>query len=233
MSPSLEKLLTLQNCDRKIAQLAREETDLPARQQQIEARLEEHRVALHDAQEQLKKHGLTTKELEGEVEAARQQIAKYREQQFAVKSNTEYKALEHEIAATEKKVRGLEDRELEVMEVAEQLQAVVGDREKDLAAEEADVKQEIDKLSKRMAALAEQADKLKADRPALREGIEPDWLSRYERVLKHVGDFAVVPVQSSSCGGCHMNLPPQIAHDARKGTVLTVCNYCGRILYCP
>lgn len=233
MSSSLEKLLTLQNCDRKIAQLSREEKDLPVRKEQIESRLEEHRAALHTAQEQLKKHGLTTKELDGEVEGARQQIDKFRVQQFAVKTNEEYRALEREIAGTEKKILGLEDHELEVMEVAEQLQAVVGDREKDLSAEEADVQREIAKLVERLKVIAAEAEKMKAERPALLEGIEPDWLRRYERVLQHVGDYAIVPVHSSSCGGCHMNLPPQIAHDARKGTVLTVCNYCGRILYCP
>jgi predicted nucleic acid-binding Zn-ribbon protein len=233
VSSSLEKLLTLQKCDRKIAQFSREAKDLPVRKQQIESRLEAHRAALHQAQEQLKKHGLTTKELEGEIEGAKQKIAKFREQQFAVKNNEEYRALEREIAATEKQIVGLEDRELEVMEVAEGLQAAVGEKEKALAEEEADVQREIGKLDERVAAITAEVEKVKAGRPDLLEGIEPDWLRRYERVLEHVGDFAIVPVQSSSCGGCHMNLPPQIAHDARKGTVLTVCNYCGRILYCP
>jgi predicted nucleic acid-binding Zn-ribbon protein len=50
-------------------------------------------------------------------------------------------------------------------------------------------------------------------------------------VFKHTGDFGLVPVDSGSCGGCHMKLPPQLVQDAKRGTAMISCSYCGRILY--
>ena len=34
-----------------------------------------------------------------------------------------------------------------------------------------------------------------------------------------------------NCGGCHLNIPPQIQHDAKKSAEVVSCSYCGRILY--
>jgi predicted nucleic acid-binding Zn-ribbon protein len=40
-------------------------------------------------------------------------------------------------------------------------------------------------------------------------------------------------VRNGNCGGCHLNLPPQVVHNAKTGGSLTSCDYCGRILYFP
>ena len=49
--------------------------------------------------------------------------------------------------------------------------------------------------------------------------------------LRSKGDVAIVPVQHGNCGGCHLQIPPQLIHNAKRGTELTSCDYCGRILY--
>ena len=49
--------------------------------------------------------------------------------------------------------------------------------------------------------------------------------------MGHRHDAAVVPVQHGICGGCHLHIPPQLAHAARGGVELVTCDQCGRILY--
>ncbi len=231
VSTNLEKLLVIQDRDRRISRLERETADIPARKKLIETRLEEHRNALHKFEEEIKKKNLALKELEAEVKAAQDKIAKFREQQFQVKSNDDYRALESQIKGVEQDIGKLEDRELSIMEEVEALRGHVALHDQRLKEEEQGVRQETDQLDHRAVGIQKEIDELRADRTGLAADVSADWLQRYERIFKHTGDFAIVKVDGGICGGCHMKLPPQTAHDARKFETMTLCSYCGRMLY--
>ncbi|MCX7009340.1 MAG: C4-type zinc ribbon domain-containing protein [Kiritimatiellaeota bacterium] len=231
MSPLIEKLLTLQDRDRKMLQLLREQKDVPARKQLIESRLQAHRESLKAAQEEIQKHTATLKNLEVEIDGKKELIKKYREQQLQAKKNEEYKALEHEITTVQRQIRALEDKEIVEMERMEQLQAVQGEHQQDFQAEEKQVRSEFQVLEQRVGNIQKELDALRAERAGIVCGVDPAWLSRYDRIFQKTGNFAMVPVEKSCCGGCHMTLPPSVVHDARRGTAITTCNYCGRMLY--
>ncbi|TAN35641.1 MAG: hypothetical protein EPN23_10730 [Verrucomicrobia bacterium] len=231
MSPLIEKMLTLQDRDRKMLQLLREQKDVPARKQLIESRLQAHHESLKASQEEIKKHTATLKNLEVEIEGKKEQIKKYRDQQLQAKKNEEYKALEHEIANVQKVIRGLEDQEIVAMERMEALQKTQGEHQQDFQAEEKQVLAEFQTLETRVKNIQQELDQLRAERTALTAGVDATWLARYERILQKTGNFAMVPVEKSCCGGCHMTLPPSVIHDARRGQTITTCNYCGRMLY--
>ena len=230
MSESFEKLLILQDRDRRIAQFIRERADIPKRRELIDERLNSHREALNEAKNTQQTHGLRIKELEGDIETFKVRLRKYKEQQLGVKNNDEYRALSREIQSTERSIRKLEDQELEVMELVEEVNSRVKERDVELKKEEAVVKDELVLLDERLHHIESELEEVKQGRGELTEGIEPSWLSRYERIFNHVGDFAIVGVENGSSGGCHMCLPPQLVHDARKNDSLTICSYCGRIL---
>jgi hypothetical protein len=222
--------LVLQDRDRRVATLLREKADIPKRKQMIEERLEDHRTALEAAREAQTRQNLRIKELEGDVETFKTRARKYKEQQLGVKNNDEYRALGREIMSTERSIRKLEDQELEVMEAQQGVDSRVEDRGAELSREQAAVQDELNALDERMVQIEQELERFKTGREELTAGIDPSWLSRYERIFKHVGDFAIVGVENGSCGGCHMRLPPQLVHDARKASSLTICSYCGRIL---
>ena len=226
----IQQLLVLQDRDRRATQLERERRDIPAHKDEIESRLHEHQETLRGAVEDFKKHELKIKEIEGDIEAEHQKIAKYKDQQLSVKNNDEYRALGREIGTTEKQVRTLEDGELVLMEEMEQLRIEVDRRRGDLTEEERTVSEDLAAMDKRLTAISEEIAGLESGRTGLLTDIDPTWLARYERIFQHLGDYAIVGVENGSCGGCHMRLPPQLVHDARKGDALTICTYCGRIL---
>ncbi len=231
MSTNLEKLLTVQDRDRKIRRLTREVTDIPARKQRIESRLEEHRRVLNQIHEEIKKKNLQAKEIEAEVAAAREKINKLRNQQFEVKSNDDYRSLEKQIAGVNGEISEFEDRELNVMEEIEELKKTAVLHEAELNKEQDMVSKEIESLDQRAKNLESEVEVLKKERESLVAEVNPDWLSRYERILNHTGDYALVRIDTGVCGGCHMKLPPQVTHDARKADTMSLCNYCGRMLY--
>ena len=237
MSTTIELLLTIQDRDRKMAQLAREAEDLPVHTKEIESRLGAHRESMKAAQEDVKKNAAEIKRVEGEIEACKQKIMKFREQQLQIKSNEQYRALEHEIGGVQKEIRGLEDQELVLMERSESFRGMIAEREKDLKLEESRAKQDEDVLKQRIAGIQAEIHDLQTDRASLAAQIDSSWLARYERIFKRVGDYALVRVEKAAsgdyaaCGGCHMKLPPHLMHEAKKGTTMTQCSFCSRILY--
>ena len=233
MSTTIDRILTIQEHDRRISALSREQADIPKRQKQIESRLDAHREALKLAQEEMKKKTAAMKELELEIDAVKQKIKKFREQQLQIKSNTEYKALEGEVLSAQKEIRGLEDKELEMMENMEQFKLTIGSREQDLKKDDERVKQDTTELVKRKATIDAELEKLKAERVDMVKDVPAEWLTRYEKIFQRNGDFALVPVEHATCGGCHMKLPPSVVHGAKNFSVITSCNFCGRILYFP
>lgn len=224
-------MLTLQDRDRKMLQLLREQKDVPARKQLIESRLQAHRESLKASQEEIKKLTATLKNIEVEIEGKKDLIKKYRDQQLQAKKNEEYRALEHEIATVQKQIRAFEDKEIVEMERMEELQKKQTEHQQDFQAEEKQVAAELQVLEQRVGNIQQELDQFRAERTALTAGIEPAWLSRYERILQKTGNFGMVPVEKNCCGGCHMTLPPSVVHEARRGTAITTCNYCGRMLY--
>lgn len=228
---TLEKLLVLQDRDRKLRQLLQETRDIPARKQLIESRLKANRDALHLAQENLKKNLASIKSVELEIESVKDTIKKYRGQQGQIKSNDQYRALEREIREQMGRVRELEEREIVLMEESETLKKVVAEREAALQQDDSAVQGDLKVLDERLANLQGEIEQARKNREGLTDGIDDAWLSRYSRIFNNKGDYALVPVENGTCGGCHMKVPPQLVQDAKRGDAMVSCSYCGRLLY--
>jgi uncharacterized protein len=232
VSSQVELLLIVQERDRKIQRMEREIDDLPKRKALIEAQLDSHKRAVQEAEEVLRKGGLQQKELESEIDECKAKITKFRQQQFEVKNNDDYRALENQIEATNKAIAEIEERELVVMEAVEQAEQVRDEKSQELADEQKLVDVELGKFQERIANVERELEETRALRKRDAEAVDPEWLSRYDRIFQHVGDYALVEVdENHTCGGCHMKIPPQAVHDARKLDSMTPCMYCGRLLY--
>jgi len=228
---TLEKLLVLQDRDRKLRQLLQETKDIPARKSLIESRLKANRDAHLLAQENLKKNLSQIKTVELEIESVKDTVKKYRSQQGQIKSNDQYRALEREIREQQGRIRELEERQIALMEESEPLKNAVTEREKALKQDEESVQVDIKALDERLKNIQAEVDEARRNRDGMTEGIDASWLSRYTRIFNNKGDYALVPVDKGTCGGCHMKVPPQLVQDAKKADSMVSCSYCGRLLY--
>ena len=223
MLTTIEKLLVVQDRDRRIRQLAKESEDIPARQKLSEERLKEHKESLHAAQELLKKNSAAIKWVELDIDTAKQRILKLREQQASIKTNEQYRARNIEVAGVEKQIRELEDREIVLMEDTEGLRANVSHLDQRLKQEDEIVSSDRGQLDERLSAIQQEIQRLRDERATLIADIDPDWLSRYDRTFKHHPDYAMVPVDQTACGGCHMKLPPQVIQNVKKHQSMVCC----------
>lgn len=227
----IEKLLVVQDIDIRIRDIEHKLRDIPARKQVELARLEQHKLAVAKAEEQVKGIQVEVKRLALEAESRQTKIAKLRQQQLELKTNREFKTMDGEIGMVEAEIKRLEDRELELMESIDAARRGVGEQVAALKKEDDAVQADIKVLDARAAELNGELSRCNAEREIAASDIDAKWRAYYERVFHRKKDRALVPLEGGFCGGCHMKLPPSIAHATRKDGDMVVCEQCGRLLY--
>lgn len=227
----IERILILQDRDRKILTVKDELRHIPAERQQLQTKAATAQSALDAGKHHLKHLESERKKLELEVDARKQLIERYSLQQFQTKKNEEYRALAHEIAMCKEAITKLEDQQLELMEQAEATQKQVAAATQ-LATE---MKRNTDSLlaalTTREQNLQKELAELQSNREQLSEAVDEETRTRYERLLKHKGQKVVVGIQHGVCGGCHMQLSRQIVVTCQAEQEIVTCPNCGRILY--
>jgi len=231
MLEALEKLLILQDRDRKIRRTRGELAHIEPERQSFRMKVTEAQKALDNAKERVKQLESDRKNLELEVESKKQLIAKYALQQFETRKNEEYRALAHEIEQCKEEIRKIEDRELELMEEAEGAQKDVARRNQASAEIRKMAEEQLSQLNTREGALKKELEDLETNREELAVAAGEIARSRYERLLKNKGENVVVGVQHGVCGGCHMRVPPQLLVTCQAQLEIVTCSNCGRILY--
>ena len=231
MLETIEKLLILQERDRRLQRLRGELVQIEPERQALRAKAADAQKALENAKEKVKQLESDRKNLELEVEAKKQLIAKYSLQQFQTRKNEEYRALAHEIELCKQAISKLEDEQLEFME-----QGDAGQREVAAASQHAaEIKRALDSrladLAAREKNLRAEFEELETNRDALAEAVDESTRVRYERLFRQKGQNVVVGIQHGVCGGCHMQLSRQIIVTCQAEQEIITCPNCARILY--
>jgi predicted nucleic acid-binding Zn-ribbon protein len=226
----IDELLSVQERDCRIREIQKEMTDIPMRQEQEQDRLEIHKKELADAEEAHKLSQAQAKELELETESRKEKIMKLRQQQATIKTNKEFSAIESEVASIQREISLLEDKELGLMENIEAASQSVAEKEAALKQEQAMVERDVQSLGERVSSLGVELKDVQEARTVAAKEVEPEWLQEYDRMIIRRAK-ALVAVENGICTGCHMQVPPAVAHDARNPAIMTACSHCGRLLY--
>ena len=152
MQPELQNLLELQKTDREILRLNEEIAALPKRVAVIEEQLAGTKAVLEKAKVAVKADDAAKRKYESTISDLQQKISKYRDQMLDVKTNEQYRALQHEIDFSNQEIRGTEDKILELMLNAETREKQVKAAESDLKTETAEIEKEKEQARQRTAA---------------------------------------------------------------------------------
>jgi predicted nucleic acid-binding Zn-ribbon protein len=231
LAESFERLIALQATDSGLDELEklkkRSLRDIEALQggvMGLQARLQAGKKAM----EELAKERKTA---EIEVGSFETRIRKYQGQESEVKTNEQLAALRHEIEKSQEEKGRAEERVLEILFKEDEQRKV----NQGIAAELAEAEKKAAADRKALEEKIADCDRAAKDKMAVREGqlagLPPDLAEGYTILRKAGKRPAVAEVQEDgTCGGCHMNVPPQTVHQVRKNLAVERCD-CGRYLY--
>ena len=231
MLETIEKLLVLQDRDRKINRVQQELAYISPERESLRAKASTTQAQLDAAKTRVKQIESERKRLEIEVESKKTQSEKYANQQLQTRKNEEYRALAQEIEHCKVEITKIEDGEIELMEKAEAAQKEVLRAMADASEAKKLVESQVAELDKREQNLKKELAELQQGRTELAAAVDETVRVRYERLLKNKGDNVIVGIAHGVCGGCHMKLPPQILVSCRGQKEIVSCSNCGRILY--
>ena len=231
MHEMIEKLLILQDRDRRIRQEQGELARVEPERQTLTVKATTAQAELENAKLQIRQIESARKDLELEVEGKKQMIVRYSNQQFQTRKNEEYRALAHEIDTCKAAIFEIENREIEMMEQAEAAQKEVLRATQAAKDARSLMDEQVAQLGGREENLKKELAQLEANREELASAVDETARSRYERLMRSKGENVVVGVEHGVCGGCHMKLPPQLLVTCQGEKELVGCSNCGRILY--
>jgi predicted nucleic acid-binding Zn-ribbon protein len=230
MLPEIEKLLVLQDRDRKIRTLKQELKMAPLESKELDEKLAAALKQFEAVKLKSKEIEVERKKLEVEAQAKRDTIAKYQTQKFQTRKNEEFQALNNEISRYEGEIRGIEDRELELMESAETAKATIATTDKETQAIKGQVERQLADIAAKTGALAAQLKELEDERARLAADVDEDLLDTFNRLFINKSE-AVVALEHDICTGCHMKITTQTVVRVRGAREIVHCEQCGRILY--
>jgi hypothetical protein len=232
MLAEIEQLLVVQDHDTNIKALQNELQTLPFEQNRLEKAIEDRTTGLERVRQRAKEIEVERKKLELDATTRREQIARYKTQQFQTRKNDEFQALGNEITRLEKEISQIEDREIDLMEQGETLGRDIQRAESDFKVERAQVQQQLVALKQKGELLTRTLEETKAARQKAGAAVtDQELLERYERIFHSKGGNAVVPIEHEVCMGCHMKNTTTNVHRAKLGREIVYCEHCGRMLY--
>jgi uncharacterized protein len=236
VTSELETLLTLQEHDSTLERLLHRHHTLPERDSLHDAeatasaldarlattRIERDRVARDEQQ------------LDDEASALAAKATEVDKRMYSgeVSSPKELQSMQADIDQLRKHQRSVENRELELMEIREPLDAAVADLEQQRATVGAEVDRLAAALGAAEAEIIAEMQVERATRDQLAASIDAMLLKEYERCRVEAKGAGVARLVGTTCQGCHLSVPAIEAEQIKRsgGQPLAFCDNCGAIL---
>jgi predicted nucleic acid-binding Zn-ribbon protein len=139
--------------------------------------------------------------------------------------------MQHEISMAQDGVRTFEDKILEVMMAADELDGEIKAADKALAEEKVKVNEERTTRQKQSTTMESEIAELTGARAKVVAEMSREAVALFDHVSRARKGHAMAEARDGHCTACHVRLRPQLFNEVRKGDKLIQCDSCTRILY--
>jgi len=232
MQETMQALRGLQELDEDLFRVQQELERLPEERARRRAGITamEEQVALLDRQ--LLEKRMRTKEVEDLTRAHRQRIRKLESEIMNARDGALVAAYQHETRSLKREISDAEEEGLGYVEEAEVLEAERNRLKAEIEREEevfleytVNVDQELE------AATRKRGELLALREERMSSSLQPDVLSKYERLLAAREGVALAALEGRICQVCFMEVPSNVFVRLARSTEIVTCPSCDRILY--
>jgi hypothetical protein len=231
MQEVFDKLRNLQDILSKKFEIEREITEIPkalTTKTELLKRLKKSYIDKNNLLEEAKKRlGINRHKL-AEAEQKRET---YEKQMDLISTQREYEALDKEIRDATEEEQKYRKNILKEEKAIEEITNSLEKEETMIKQQENELEKEQDSIKNESEQKKEMLKELKTEEATIIPGLDEEILFKFERIIKSKSGVGIVPIHSSVCTGCHMNLPDQFVNEVREGHDILFCPYCSRILF--
>lgn len=234
MKGDLERLISLQEIDFRLEEIAERKRRLPEIIEAAKQPLQSAQIRLSTLQKEFDLAGKQRKDREQDLADHEQAIRKLEERAVKgeIKTNKEYQAHLFEIELAKKKRGEIEEQLLILMDQVDTMKKELSLAEK--AAKDAEQRFLAEKttLEGSVGALEGELAVLSQKRKDVAAAVESSLLRTYEKLRATRKGQALAGVsKEGSCMACRLHIEPQMVSDVKRATKILTCSYCQRILY--
>ena len=231
MNAQLSHLVQLQQFDLKIHQLDVQRRQIPKRINEARLPLDQAQARLDELKAIIEKASADRRSGEQDLDEHEIHVQKLRTRLMELKTNKEYQAHLFEIDLANKKKDSMEERILMAMERGEEKQKELEEVQKLVDEITQSFTQEKTQLEAHAIELDRELEVLHAQKEEVLPRLDKPIHVRYVTLKATLKVRVVAPVRGGTCGGCQLQVPPQLIADVKRGDQLLTCPYCFRILY--
>ena len=231
MLADLERLIQLQDIESRAAVASKAIAEAPGRIASLDALLQAATAALATAKQSLTDNQTHRRSIDKDLISAQQRQEKYKEQLMAVKTNDEYRAMQHQIEAVGAEVLQHEERVLVSMMEADDINAAIKKADAAFKAAQAKVAAERGAIENEVKTYQTALAELNAARDRIIGALDNKGvIDTFQRIAK-VRGTAVARAEGERCTICQVRLRPAVFAEVRKNDQILQCDSCQRILY--
>ena len=231
MLTEIEQLLSLQEFDERLEDLAAQLDRLAAQRSALEAKQQGEERTVTDTREHLRHLEHESRMRTLAVDELDSQIREYQKRlDEGIISFKEMEDLRAKINSERSRINRLEDEALDLMNQVDSQHNVIADAEDHLGVRTTEIGSQIEQLDRRVHGINEELHECKHDRDRLVGEMAPYLCSQYESLR---GTFArpVASIENGTCSGCKLRLSGHTVERVRSESCIVTCEHCSRILY--
>jgi uncharacterized protein len=231
ISGQIDRLIKLQQVDSVIYQLKAELEQKPVLIETLKQQTEQEKKDFQSKKDSLKHFQVKRKEREVDLESKENEIKKLNIQLYQLKTNKEYEAMQLQINGLKADCSVLEEEIIKLMDEIEKQEQDSANEQKQLEQKQKESDLHIKKIEEEIKMIEQNLASEQEKRKAIALEIDKKILHKYEKILEAKDGLAITPVLNDACGGCYMQLPPQVINEIRLKNDIICCQLCLRILY--
>ncbi len=169
---------------------------------------------------------------EAELKANQERIAKSHEKLRSVKTNKEYQSGLKEVDDLTLIGSKLEDEMIACLDEIQAAQVFLKENQVQAERHAAQLRIEMEQVREEAQAAQTRLDSVQAQAGEIAGQIPAGILALYRRIRDRKSDgVALVEVRAAVCGGCHVNIPPQMYNELHRRDRLKNCPNCDRLIF--